>query len=241
MSIFAIADLHLSTLDSTDKSMEIFGQRWADYIRRIKVNWERLVTENDTVIIPGDISWALTLDEARSDFEFLNSLPGKKILAKGNHDFWWSTMKKHEAFFALHSIDTISFLYNNAYEIENFIIAGTRGWFVDDEAKNAPQNADFQKLIRRETLRLEASLRSAKALQSSEGEKEIIVFMHFPPYWNEKPCESIMALLHEYGVKRVYFGHIHGNYTLEPVITHEGIDMSLISADYLGFIPKIIV
>jgi predicted phosphohydrolase len=239
MSIFAISDLHLSTLDKTNKSMEIFGQRWADYIRRIKVNWERLVNDTDTVIIPGDISWALSLEEAKSDLMFLDSLPGKKILGKGNHDFWWSTMKKHDAFFKLHSISSISFLHNNAHETENVIVAGTRGWFVDDEARNAPENADFQKLVNRETLRLEASLKEAYRLSEQTG-KEIIGFMHFPPYWNERPCESMINLFLKYGVKRVYFGHIHGNYTLDPVTHYLGIEMNLISADYLGFIPKII-
>ena len=148
-------------------------------------------------------------------------------------------MKKHEAFFKLHSIDTVSFIHNNACEVENFIIAGTRGWFADDEARNAPENADFDKLVNRETQRLQASLKMARALKA-DGEKEIIVFMHFPPYWNEKPCESMINLFHEYGIRRVYFGHIHGNYTVEPTFNYEGIDMSLISADYLSFIPKII-
>jgi predicted phosphohydrolase len=239
MSIFAISDLHLSTFHKTNKSMEIFGQRWADYTNRIKINWERLVSDSDTVIVPGDISWALSLDEAKSDLVFLNSLPGKKILSKGNHDFWWSTMKKHEAFFIENSIDTISFLHNNAIELDEFIIAGTRGWYVDEEAKNAPENADFLKLVNRETLRLKTSLDLASKMREASG-KEILVFMHFPPYWNEKPCEPILNLLSDYGIKRVYFGHIHGNYTLEPKIYYSGLEMHLISADYLGFIPKII-
>ena len=240
MSVYAISDLHLSTHEKTNKSMEIFGQRWFDYTNRLKVNWERLVKDGDTVIIPGDVSWALSLEEAHSDLKFLDSLPGKKILAKGNHDFWWSTMKKHEAFFKANSINSISFLHNNAIELDDFIVAGTRGWFVDDEAKNAPDNADFEKLVRREALRLEASLKAAKALSEGAGGKETVVFMHFPPYWNEKPCESIIDLLSKYEIKRLYFGHIHGNYTLEPTFTYNGIEMTIISADYLGFIPKII-
>ena len=241
MSIFAIADLHLSTLDSTDKSMEVFGRRWTGYTEKLKSNWQRLVTDSDTVIIPGDISWALTLDEAQSDLLFLNSLPGKKILGKGNHDFWWCTMKKHSEFFVKNSIDTVSFLHNNAYEVENFIIAGTRGWYHDEDASNIPDNTDFEKLTKRETLRLKTSLNEALKIKEASPEKDILVFMHFPPFWNGKESESIMQLLREYAVRRVYYGHIHGNYTVEPKFIHDGIEMNIISADYLGFIPKIIL
>ena len=241
MSIFAIADLHLSTLDSTNKSMEVFGRRWTGYTEKLKSNWQRLVTAEDTVIIPGDISWALTLEEARSDLLFLDSLPGKKILGKGNHDFWWCTMKKHKEFFEKNSIQTISFLYNNAYETENFIIAGTRGWYHDEDASNIPDNTDFEKLTKREALRLKTSLNEALKIKEVSPDKEILVFMHFPPFWSGKESESIVQLLKEYGITRVYYGHIHGNYTVEPKFIHDGIEMNIISADYLGFIPKIIL
>ena len=241
MSIFAIADLHLSTLDSTNKSMEVFGRRWTGYTEKLKSNWQRLVTDEDTVIIPGDISWALTLEEARSDLLFLDSLPGKKILGKGNHDFWWCTMKKHFEFFEKNAISTISFLYNNAYETDNFIIAGTRGWYHDQDASNVPDNTDFEKLTKRETLRLRASLNEALKIKDTCPHKEILVFTHFPPFWNGKESESIVRLLKEYGISRVYYGHIHGNYTVEPKFVHSGIEMNIISADYLGFIPKIIL
>ena len=241
MSVFAISDLHLSTLDSTNKSMEVFGRRWTGYIEKLKSNWEKLVSDEDTVIIPGDISWALTLDEARNDLLFLDSLPGKKILGKGNHDFWWCTMKKHGEFFAKNEIKTISFLFNNAYETEDFIIAGTRGWYYDEDAQNAPDNTDFEKLTNRETQRLKISLEAAKKLKDEAGgDKEIVVFMHFPPLWNGKESESIINLLIEYGIKRIYYGHIHGNYTLEPKSEYKGMEMSIISADYLNFVPKII-
>ena len=241
MSVFAISDLHLSTLDTTNKSMEVFGRRWTGYIEKLKSNWESLVSDEDTVIIPGDISWALTLDEARSDLLFLDSLPGKKILGKGNHDFWWCTMKKHGEFFAKNEIKTISFLFNNAYETENFIIAGTRGWYYDEDAQNAPDNTDFEKLTNRETQRLKISLEAAKKLKDeAERDKEIIVFMHFPPLWNGKESETIINLLIEYGIKRVYYGHIHGNYTTPPKFEYKGMEMSIISADYLNFVPKII-
>jgi predicted phosphohydrolase len=240
MALYTIADLHLSTFDKTNKSMEIFGKSWADYMLRIENNWRHLITDEDTVVIPGDVSWALSLEESESDMRFLNSLPGKKIIGKGNHDFWWSTMRKHEAFFEKHGIDTISFLFNNAHEVEDYIIAGTRGWYNDEDAANAPDNADFEKLTNRENLRLKASLTEAKKLKEKSPEKEIIVFMHFPPFWNGKASDGLVKLLQEYGVKRVYFGHIHGNYTVEPKFTYEGIEMNIISADYLKFVPKVV-
>ncbi len=240
MSVYVIADLHLSTLESTNKSMEVFGHPWADYMLRIENNWRRLVSNCDTVIIPGDFSWALSLEEAVSDFKFLEALPGKKIIGKGNHDFWWCTMKKHEAFFEKHNIKSISFLFNNAHEVENFIVAGTRGWYNDEDAANAPDNADFEKLTNRESLRLRASLSEAKKLKEASPEKEIVVFMHFPPFWNGKASDSLIEILKEFDVKRVYYGHIHGNYTVSPSFTYDGIEMNIISADYLKFVPKIV-
>jgi predicted phosphohydrolase len=238
MPIFAIADLHLSTLDSTNKSMEVFGKRWTGYINKLKDNWKKLVSDSDTVVIPGDISWALTLSEAESDLKFLDSLPGKKLLGKGNHDFWWCTMKKHEEFFKERGINSISFLYNNAYETDEFIIAGVRGWYHDEEI--APNNTDFEKLVNRETQRLKFSLEAAEKIRDKSPEKEILVFMHFPPFWNGKESERIVELLCEHGIKRIYYGHIHSNYTVPPEFEHKGIKMSIISADYLNFTPKII-
>ena len=130
MSIFAIADLHLPL--STDKPMDIFGHRWQDYVNKIKKNWCAIVTDNDTVIIPGDISWSINIEDADADFEFINSLPGKKLLGKGNHDYWWGTMSKNRAYIAKKGYDTIDFLFNNAYEVEDYIICGTRGWYIDE-------------------------------------------------------------------------------------------------------------
>ena len=240
MSLYTIADLHLSTHTETNKSMEVFGTRWSDYIQRIRENFQKLITDNDTVVIPGDISWALSLEEAVSDLKFLDSLPGKKILGKGNHDFWWCTMKKHEALFIEHGIRTISFLFNNAHETDEFIIAGTRGWYNDSSATNIPSGTDFKKLTERERLRLKMSLDAARAIKERSPEKEILAFMHFPPVWSGQESEGLLELLLDYGVTRVYFGHIHGNYSVEPSFTHKGITMSLVSADYLKFVPKIV-
>ena len=240
MALYTIADLHLSTHDTTDKSMEVFGSRWQDYTARLKTAWERLVTNDDTVVIPGDISWALSLEEAVSDLKFIDSLPGRKILGKGNHDYWWMTMQKHRALFERHGITTIDFLFNNALELEDFIIAGTRGWYQDEDARNAPDNADFAKLVNREQLRLKTSLQAAAKLKEASPEKEIIAFMHFPVHWAGKTSDGLVALLKEYGVRRVYFGHIHGSYSVPPVTEYDGIRMHLISADYLAFVPKIV-
>ena len=240
MSLYTISDLHLSTLDSTNKSMEVFGKSWADYISRIKNNWIHLIGDDDTVVIPGDVSWALSLEEAKSDLMFLDALPGKKIIGKGNHDFWWCTMRKHTAFFDANGIKTISFLYNNAHVVGDFIIAGTRGWYNDEDAQNAPDNADFEKLVNRENLRMRASLKEAKQLKEQYPEKEIIVFMHFPPFWNGKASDGLIDALKEYDIKRLYFGHIHGNYTIEPKFVYEGIEMNIVSADYLKFTPKVV-
>ena len=220
--------------------MEVFGARWANYVQRISDNFKRLVTDEDTVVIPGDISWALSLEEAVSDLKFIDSLPGKKILGKGNHDFWWCTMKKHEALFERLGIKTVSFLFNNAHECDDFIIAGTRGWYNDSGATNIPEGTDFKKLTERERLRLKMSLDEAKRLKELSPQKEIVAFMHFPPVWSGQESEGLVDLLIEYGVGRVYFGHIHGNYSIEPSFTHKGISMHLVSADYLKFVPKIV-
>lgn len=149
-------------------------------------------------------------------------------------------MKKHREFFEKHKIESISFLFNNAYEVEDFIIAGSRGWFHDEDASGVPDNTDFEKLVNREGQRLRLSLNEAVRLRESAPEKEIIVFMHFPPFWCGKASENIISILKEYGIGRLYFGHIHGNYTVPPSFEFEGIKMSLISADYLEFIPKFI-
>ncbi len=242
MAIFTISDLHLSTLASTNKSMEVFGRRWDHYMERLKANWERVVGPQDTVIIGGDVSWALSLDEALSDLSFIDRLPGEKILLKGNHDFWWSTMSKHRRFFEEHGIHTIRFLFNNAYDLGSYLIAGTRGWFQDDDAPTA-NGADLEKIQNRELLRLRASLEEAVRLRrTSEGgeDKEILVFTHFPPVWAEQVWEPFLDVLQAYGIRRVFFGHIHGQYTVPPIMTARNIDFHLVAADFLDFLPKII-
>lgn len=241
MSLFVMGDLHLSTLESTNKSMEIFGRRWCDYIAKIKKNWCAIVNDTDTVIIPGDISWALTLEEARSDLQFINLLPGRKILLKGNHDFWWSTLTKINNFFAANEISTISLLQNNAFETEDFILCGSRGWYQDEANDKSRNDNDYEKIVAREAIRLKMSLEEGKKLKDISPQKEIIAFMHFPPFWNGIECNEFIKILKDYDIKRCYFGHIHGNYTASPCILYDGLELILISADYIDFIPRLIL
>ncbi len=238
MAIYAIADLHLDTR-SNQKSMEIFGNRWKDYVVKIQKNWNKLINDTDTVIIPGDISWALNLNEATDDLQWINALPGKKILLKGNHDFWWSTASKMQQFFCENCITSIGILNNNAFEVENYIIAGSRGWFTDASMQNTAQKIDYSKIINREAVRLRLSLEAAKKLQN-QSNKEILVFLHFPPVWSDFHCEEILSLLKEFHITRCYFGHIHSTYTVPSVFLENDIRFQIISADYLDFIPQFI-
>lgn len=238
MSLYVIADLHLATADAS-KSMEVFGKRWHNYIEKLNNNWSRVITDNDTVIIPGDISWGLTTLDARQDLVWLNSLPGKKIILKGNHDFWWSTISKLNTFFAENNITTISVLNNNAIEVEGRILAGSRGWFTDKSMQNAEENVDYDKIVNREAIRLDMSLSQAKALQG-DSDKEILVFLHFPPVWSDFVCRPILDVLKKHKISKCYFGHIHGSYSQPESFEFENISFSMISADFLDFMPKIL-
>lgn len=234
MAVFVLSDLHLSTNVGTDKSMEVFGAKWKDYINRIKTNWNRLVDPEDTVVVNGDISWAMTLDEAKSDFEFLNALNGIKIISKGNHDFWWSTLSKVNAFFEENKISNIKILHNNAYAAQEFVICGSRGWYNDDKISTMPKTADYQKIVSREAARIKMSLKEGEKL-STELEK--VVFLHFPPVWGDFVCEEILSVLKDFSVKRCYFGHIHGLYDIPASFEHDGIKFIMTSADFLNFTP----
>lgn len=236
MSLFVIADLHLSSDGS--KSMEIFGSRWKNYMEKIQKNWTAIVTDEDTVIVPGDISWGLKPEEAVADLLFLDALPGQKLIGKGNHDLWWSTAKKNLDLMEKNEIHTIRLLYNNAYLLEDRIVAGTRGWFVEENQQNTVGDADYMKIVNREVIRLKMSLDAAKKLQEEHGDAlPISVFLHFPPVWNGFVCREILDTLHEYQIKDCYFGHIHGAYHMPRVFDFEEIRFTLCSADALGFIP----
>ena len=225
MSVYAIADLHFSF--SSDKPMDIF-HGWTNYQERIINNWRHLVDENDTVVVPGDISWALKLEECYEDFKQINSLPGQKIFIKGNHDLWWGTKAKLEQYLADNGFDTIKILYNNAYEVENFAVCGSRGWYFDNEKEND------KKIILRECGRLRTSIREAKKLN-----RDIIVFLHYPPVMAGRECEEIMDVLIKENIKHCYYGHLHGSIKHNRAVTGEykGINFNLISGDYVNFTP----
>ena len=238
MSVFVIADLHLAT-DNSQKSMEIFGKRWNNYINKIQRNWNAIVGENDTVILPGDISWGLTTEDALQDLLWLERLPGTKVIMKGNHDFWWATVSKLTAFFKANEIKSIKLLNNNALEVEDYIVAGSRGWFTDKSMQNTDQSVDYDKIINREIIRLKMSLDAAMELKT-QNRKEIIVFLHFPPVWGDFKCDQIIDLLKKYEIGRCYFGHIHGNYSFPETFEHDGIKFHMISADFIDFLPRIV-
>ncbi len=236
MSIFTMADLHLSS--DGEKSMEVFGARWKDYIQKIESNWRAVVTEEDTVVIPGDISWAMRLEDSLEDLRFLDSLPGKKLLGKGNHDFWWTTAAKMNAFFAEHELITLTMLYNNAFLVEDAILCGSRGWFLEEGQQKTAGETDYAKILNRETIRLRMSLDAAVKLQKeAERMPPILVFLHFPVVWGDVVCRPILELLREYNIKTCYYGHIHGSYYTPRTLHYEGIDFVLCAADYLNFAP----
>ena len=234
MSLFAISDLHLSIGSGPKKSMEVFGSRWNDYINKLAKNWRAVITPKDSVVIAGDISWALRLEEAREDLLFIDSLPGTKYIGKGNHDFWWSTAAKMQKLFDDSGISTLKILYNNAYETENMIICGSRGWFTDKTLQKTVGDVEYEKIINREAVRLRLALDEALRLRG-DTDREILVFLHFPPVYREFSCPEIISLLHEYGIKRCFYGHIHGSYTIPRSFECEGIEMIMTAADFLDF------
>ena len=225
MSLFVIGDTHLSF--STDKPMNVFGG-WDAYEQRLENHWRALVAPTDTVVIPGDISWGMSLEEAKADFAFLHALPGQKLLLKGNHDYWWATRRKMDAFFAENGFDTLRIVHNDAVGVEDtFAVCGTRGWFYDAE-----QDAD-QKVLNREIGRLRASVEAAV-----KTELEPIAFLHYPPIWGEERCQPFLDVLKEYGVKRCYYGHVHGPGIHQAFSGNvDGLCLQLASADALKFVP----
>ena len=235
MALYTIADLHLSLGESTDKPMEVFGSKWQEHHNKIKARWSSLVAEDDTVIIPGDISWALKLEESLDDFRFIDSLPGKKLISKGNHDFWWSTQNKITHFFDQHGIKSIDILYNNAYLRDDVLICGTRGWYNEQSA--SPRPCDYEKISARECGRLERSILAAKALDKG-GQLPIVAFLHFPPVWKDFAFDELIDIMISHGVKKCYYGHIHGIYNCPAVQEYKGIRFELISADFIDFTPR---
>jgi len=228
MSIFALADPHLSF--GVSKPMDIFAG-WAGHIPRLEQNWRRLVRAEDTVVLPGDVSWGMSLEEALPDFQFLHDLPGRKIILKGNHDYWWNTRKKLEALWAANGLDSLELLHNNAILSEDVALCGSRGWFFDCEA------AEERRVLLREAGRLRTSIQAGKRLSDT-----LCVFLHYPPIANDRVCEEIMQVLAEEQVPRCYYGHLHGASIPWAFRGEtEGIHFDLVSADSLGFCPKLIL
>ena len=225
MAIYVIADLHLSF--SQDKPMSIFGENWEGHSEKIKNNWISKVKPEDTVVLPGDFSWAMYLQDTYKDFEYLNSLPGKKLLLKGNHDYWWTTVTKMRNFLEENKFKNIDFIYNNSYLVENKILTGTRGWNLLDTENSS-------KMIKRESIRLQLAIEDG--IKKYGDDKEIIVFMHYPPISNTNKKSEFLKILKQYDIKRCYYGHLHGKShqdAVEGIV--DGIEFKLISADYLNF------
>ena len=226
MALFAIADPHLSL--SVDKPMDVFSG-WDEYVSRLEQNWRALVTDSDTVVLAGDISWGMSLEEATADFAFLDRLPGKKLILKGNHDYWWTTRRKMDAFFEENGFSTLRIVHNDAVAVESVAVCGSRGWFFD------AGEAD-KKVILREAGRLRTSIEAAKKTGLAP-----VVFLHYPPVFGDQKCEEIWQVLKEENISRVYYGHVHGAGIRHAVIGEvEGIQLNLISCDGLKFTPLFI-
>ena len=228
MAVYTIADLHLS-LDGK-KPMDVFPG-WNDYVSRPTKNWNALVTPQDTVVIAGDISWAMKLEDADLDFAYLDRLPGKKLLLKGNHDYWWSTRKKIEAYLTDRGFSTLSIVHNSAVPVGEIAVCGTRGWLYNAET---PED---QKIVNREVGRLTTSLKEAESLGLRP-----VVFLHYPPLYDDQCCEEILDVLKEWNIRDCYFGHIHGSQAAKRAVVGEysGIKMHLISCDTVQFTPVLV-
>ena len=221
MALYAIGDTHLSL--ASDKPMDVFGGGWEGYVDKLREGFAQ-VEDGDTVVLCGDLSWAMGLEEGREDFAFLDSLPGRKLMLKGNHDYWWNTAAKMNRFFQENGFASLNILHNNCYEYGAYALCGTRGWFYEETGD--------QKVFRRELIRLEAFLKAA-------GERPKLCFLHYPPCYQGYVCREIIELLERYGVERCFYGHLHGgSHRLAVEGRYGQVDYHLVAADYLGFRPQ---
>ena len=228
MALYAIGDLHLCL--GAPKPMDSFGGAWVGYIDKLKEGLS-IITEEDTTVLCGDLSWALGLEESHADFAWINQIPGRKIILKGNHDYWWSTANKFYKFCEANGFTNQFILNNNCYEYGDYAICGTRGWFFEEE-RSGQHDA---KVFHRELMRLEASLKAA-------GEKEKLVFLHYPPKYRGYECEPIIELLHRYDVRRCFYGHLDGDSHKQAMEGHwDGIEYRLVAADYVKFKPVTVI
>ena len=227
MALYAMGDLHLCL--GAPKPMDVFGGAWVGYMEKLKRGLS-VITGDDTLILMGDLSWALDLNSAVADFAWINEIPGRKIILKGNHDYWWSTQAKFTKFCVENGFSDLNLLNNNCYFYDDWAICGTRGWFCEEERSGDHD----EKVFRRELIRLEASLKAA-------GDREKMVFLLYPPRYKGYTCREILDLLKSYGVRRCFYGHLHGaSHKLAMEGTWDGIEYRLLSADYLDFQPYIV-
>ena len=229
MSLYAIGDLHLSL--GSDKPMDVFGGGWENYIEKI-VSGFSIVGQEDVCVLCGDTSWAMSLDEGLNDFNFINSLPGKKIILKGNHDYWWTTASKMKSFFEKSGIKNMEILHNNCYFFDGYAVCGTRGWLADGETDTEHN----QKIMAREAARLRASL------QAAGDAEEKLCFFHYPPRFKDMVCHDLIGVMNEFGVKKCWYGHIHSyghSFAVRGEV--EGIVYEMVSADFVDFIPQRII
>ena len=228
MALYAIGDLHLCL--GAPKPMDIFGGAWVGYMDKLRSGMEK-ITEEDTTVLLGDLSWSLDLTNARADFSWIcRNIPGRKIILKGNHDYWWSTAAKFSKFCAEEGFENLHLLNNNCFDYGDYAICGTRGWFFEEERSGAHD----EKVFKRELIRLEASLKAA-------GEKPKLVFLHYPPKYKGYACPEILALLEKYQVRRCFYGHLHGgSHRLAMEGLWDGVEYRLVAADYIGFEPFLV-
>jgi predicted phosphohydrolase len=232
MSLYVIGDTHFSS--DRSYSMEVFGGAWKDYTLKLTDSFSKLLPD-DTLLICGDFSWGMDLSDTLPDLLLLNGFKGKKILLKGNHDYWWETLKKMKAFLKSNSIDTIDFLHNNFFEYQEYLLCGTRGWVYD---KNNTE-AQNRKIFNREVIRLSCSLKSAREYSSK---KEILAFLHYPPVYENNEADEFTSLLKSFNVKRCFYGHLHAEsiaHAFEGI--KDGIEYKLVSADAVDFKPFMII
>ena len=223
MALYVLGDPHLSL--RSQKPMDVFGGAWTGYMDKLREGLSVLKSE-DTIVLAGDLSWGMSLEEAAEDFAFLDSFPGRKLIVKGNHDYWWTTANKTYTFWAQHGFTTLNLLHNNCYEYGEYALCGTRGWFLDED-----KNGHNQKVFNRELMRLETSLKAA-------GERPKLAFLHYPPLYQGYRCQEILDLLERYQVKACYYGHLHGgSHRLALEGIHGSVEYQLIAGYFLGFRP----
>ena len=224
MALYAIGDLHLCL--GAPKPMDIFGGAWVGYMDKLKEGLS-VIGPEDTTVLCGDLSWSLDLANSKADFAWINEIPGRKIILKGNHDYWWSTVAKFNKFCTENGFETMHILNNNCFEYEDWAICGTRGWFFEEERSGQHD----EKVFKRELIRLETSLKAA-------GEKNKMVFLHYPPRYKGYECKEILELLEKYEVRRCFYGHLHGgSHNLAMEGLWNGTEFRLVAADYIKFKP----